>query len=253
LSAGTIAVKGDPKRSLPGNLGANITLSAAAKGAALQTLQVAGTMGAAITAAAGSVGNVTAGDWTSGSLTAESAGNVIIKGSLIGVSLTLTEPTTASRTATALGRLNVTGRMADSMVNSAGNIGTVSVGAMESSQLCAGLAAPTQGMPQTRGDFAPGPDNALPRIKSVAVYGMGGQTASFQNSIIAAWEIGAVRLQDVQFDTPDGAAWFGVSANGLRSYRRQSGKALGYAWTPAAPLAWPADDQQDFHVVHVVA
>jgi len=252
-SAGTIAITGDRKLPLPGDLGADITLTMAnAKGAAMGKLTVAGTLEGAVEADAGSVTSITAGAWTGGTLTAESVGKALVKGSLMGVSLTLTQPPSTTRhTVYALGRLAVTGRMVGSTVNSAGSIGVVSVGTMESSQLCAGLAAPMQSMPQVRSDFFASPDNTLPKIKSITVLGVVGQAYSFQNSIIAAWDIGAVRLEDIQFDTPGSAAWFGISANHLASYRRRLGKAVSYAW--ATSLPWPADDQQDFHVLHVPA
>ena len=252
-SAGTIAISGDRKLSLPGDLGADITLTMAnAKGAAVGKLTVVGTLEGAIEADAGTVASITAGAWANGALTAESVGKAIIKGSLIDVSLTLTQPpSTTKHTFYALGRLAVTGRMVGSAVNSAGSIGTVSVGTMENSQVCAGLAASTQSIPQVRNDFASTPDDTLPQIKSITVLGAVGQAYSFQNSIIAAWDIGAVRLEDIQFDTPGSDVWFGISANHLASYRRRSGKAVSYAW--AASLPWPADDQQDFHVLNVAA
>ncbi len=201
----------------------------------------------------GSVAGLTVQHDLSGQFRALSTKQITIKGNLTAAVVTLTAAVPSARSpSTALGGLSVTGRMVDSTVDSAGNIGAVTVGAMENSQLYAGLAEGWQGMPTGRGDFSAASDDLLPRIKSFTVRGVQGQVFSFASSIIAAWRIGPVKLMNVQADTPGSTDSFGLAANGLASYTRRTGPAASYTWRKAAASGWPADDLGDFRIIHLM-
>ena len=92
------------------------------------------------------------------------------------------------------------------------------------------------------------PDDLLPKIGSVTINGVTGQTYSFMDSTIAGWTIGKVNLKDVQFDTPSSTDAFGVAAYTISSYTRKTGKVVSYKWPTQPASAWPTDNQDDFQV-----
>jgi hypothetical protein len=189
----------------------------------------------------------------SGEFDAVSAGSITVKGNLDNGFVTLSQPLLKAKSrANTLGRLTISGQVIASHVDCAGNIGTVSVGTMESSRIWAGVSPATSGMPMGRGDFVALSDDLLPRIGKITVTGLAGQAYGFGDSSIASWKIGTVSLKDVLTDTPDSTTWFGLSASSLASYTRRVGKVVSARWPTRPASAWPADDLDDFHILRLV-
>ena len=114
-----------------------------------------------------------------------------------------------------LGKLKVLGRLYGAEINSAGNIGNVTVGAMQDSGVYAGLAGGATDLPNSPGDFS-----VLASIRSVNVRGLrNGQQSMFVNSNIAASTLGRIGLRHVLSDNGGGS--FGLVADNILSYQRQ--------------------------------
>jgi hypothetical protein len=191
-----------------------------------------------ITAGAG-IGTLNAKNITgASSITALLVGAINVKGDLgsdtSDVHITLTNTTAKVGTAPpkdALGNLTVGGWVKSTAIRSAGNIGTVKVGAMDSVTLFAGVAdAVDDGdLPQNLSHFVGNPEHA--KIKSLTVTGISGVTkgsvggaadwmADFQ---IAAYEVTTSNVGYFKSDNGGQPFGFALHTYGTITYKGDQG------------------------------
>lgn len=156
-----------------------------------------------------SIGIITTGNFA-GSLTALTAVSANINGNFSGSILL----TTTSNNINAIGRITVLGTIDGGSIRTSGNLGSISAGAIRNSSIFAGVKSSftttpsSSGLPDGQSDF-----ESDRTIESVVVNGIEGQSFNFINSNIAAWNIGAVRLVDIQ--TSNAGVPFGVAATDI--------------------------------------
>lgn len=172
--ASRISIRGDGRNGLTGDFGADLTFTSAdpKRGVALGKLSVAGTItDSVITADSGSVGSVTAAQWNAGSLNATWVKAVVTKGKRadrngagalaghFGADVTLSGVSALKATLGSVriagdllpgtcwdvqsglvGSLKFSGTVQQSIVRSAGNIKSITVGATDGSDFGAGVA-----------------------------------------------------------------------------------------------------------------
>jgi peptidyl-prolyl cis-trans isomerase A (cyclophilin A) len=109
-----------------------------------------------------------------------------------------------------VGRISVTGAMTNSVIFSAGNIGTISAGSMSGSRIYAGVALATAQAGTLPTDLTDFTDNA--RITSVSV---GNGASSFSESQINAETIGSLRLGGISDDSSGASE--GIAAHTITS------------------------------------
>ena len=181
--------------------------------------------------------------WDGGALTADWITRLDIKGDF-GADLTLTgEGATRDTLGTAriagslldatwqitgnMSTLAVTGWMANSTLRIAGDTRSITLGAMDTSNIYAGVADGITGLPDPAADFA-----ADYSIGSVSVKGFTGVAFTYINSNIAASALGTVSIRNVQPDNAGTA--FGIAAQDIRSLTWRQDTA-SYRW----PTPWP--------------
>ena len=212
---GKLTTKADKKRVVTGAFAADLALSGigAPKGVSLGSATIASDITAGTWTVTGGVTSITAGataaGWTAilsnanltkltttkgilaGSITANSIASLTTKTDLSNASLRLLRPVDPAGKLLALGKLTVAGWMTNSTVRSDGNIGTVSVGAMNNAILFAGVRLTEVGVPDSLDDFT-----SQAKIGSVSMKGL--HTAfdphSFINSKIAAYNLPKLAL-----------------------------------------------------------
>ena len=145
----------------------------------------------------------------------------------------------------ALGTLTVTGWMRNTVITSAGHLGTITAGGMDGATVRAGvLAMMGPAMPSQSGDF---PAQCV--LEALAIKGMkqgGVSVPSFVNSSVAAWRIARAAVRSVATDNAaNGGASFGLSADQFDALTWLQGPQL-YRW----PAHW-AVDPGDFAVLDV--
>lgn len=189
-SVGNVTTKGDKKRDIPGNLDVNMTLDGP-----VNRVKVAGTL---------------SGEWMCDAIKSVSATNIV------EAKLTLKQKPDAKLLA--CGALTVKEWMDYTQILSAGNIGTVSAGAITNSSCFAGVTA-------TSDFYADGvldlPDPALDinynepaTIKSIKISGIKNEEYCVINSNIAAANILSAYLAYPQ--TQNGNVPFGISADYIK-------------------------------------
>jgi hypothetical protein len=209
-----LTVSGDKKTQVAGNLGASLTLAGSADPNVKFTLgpaKVAGAVsGGTWTATAGALGPIAADSiaagWAlaagasaitsittthdaGGTITATRIGVLNVKGALSGATISLSQAVDPALSA--LAKLTVAGQMLNSTIDAAGNIGPVTLGAMRTSTLFAGVSS--AGLPVTANDF-----DALATIKAITIKGIkNDQAAAFSASNLAAATVGPVNLGTV--------------------------------------------------------
>lgn len=167
------------------------------------------------------IGNVIFGSISGANVSATSLGNlqvmgnanmvlnagfvrtVQVHGTLSNSTLMLTGAGTVD-----LGKLTA-GGVTGSQITAAGNLGALSVGSLLNSQIYAGIATLSSGLPQTSTDFV-----AQDLIKSITVKKAKG-LATFINSDVAAAQIQNANLGNVQFS--NGGTKFGLAAHLIKS------------------------------------
>lgn len=167
------------------------------------------------------VGNVIFGSISGANISAASLGNlqvmgnanlvlnagfvrtVQVHGTLSNSTLTLTGAGTVD-----LAKLTA-GGVTGSMITATGNLGALNVGSLLNSQIYAGIATLSSGLPQTSTDFV-----AQDLIKSINIKKAKG-LATFINSDIAAAQIQTANLGNVQFS--NGGTKFGLAAHLIKS------------------------------------
>ncbi len=158
----------------------------------------------------------TAFDWVGGSLASPWASKIAIKGDRragiigdLGADMTFTgvDP----RKGLSLGKLQVAGTLSGSTIRTQGGIGTIMLGAIENTDVLAGIYGSVLRHAEVRGDFA----NLNAYIKSVKVKGLklpkGAAIPRFvSNSNFSAASIGSVSMMNVDWD--NGNEPFGIWA-----------------------------------------
>jgi hypothetical protein len=146
---------------------------------------------------------------SSPTISATSIRTASVSGGLANASFTLSQGVSATKQA--LGLLHVGGGFADSLVNSSGNIGVISLRTLTDSQIFAGVntGAVPAGLPTAAGQFNGSSISQLPTINSVQILGpvpVVGVPAgpSLVNSSIAAGKITSVMLTGTVADQDDG-------------------------------------------------
>jgi len=186
-----------------------------------------------------------------GQLKAGSVTTMTVKGNYgdgVGgdTTLKLTQPLDSK---TALGTLNVTGWMSDVDVTSLDSLGAITAGGMTGSNVYAGVLnvddtlTPMETLDHTVMSHA--------GIASVTIKGITGAAASYVNTDLAAWNMGTLKLNQLQ--AANAGTAFGVAADTIKSYTAQIG-AKPYTWTPTAGV-WPSDTSApngDYECLYVV-
>ncbi len=185
----------------------------------------------------GSLGAVSAINWLGGSISADKVLSITTKGQL----LTKTQPEITgdffakvnvsgegvSSKLAALGNVTIAGSLINSQVLVGGNVGVVSVGAMDHSVLFAGVnpAVDPTGLPTSKGQFTvlDTKTGALSTLAGFTVTGKGygSAEATFVNSRVAAGTLTSVSLKLVDMDlTPLNGFVAGVKVG---TYSRMTG------------------------------
>ena len=194
-SVGSIMVKGDKKRGIPGDFGVDVTL----KDGTVNSVRVAG---------------ILSGVWTCDAVKSISAANIE------DASLTLTQE--PNDRILALGSLTARGWITDSQISSSGNIGTVTAGAVQDSSCFAGVTATRDldadgvlDLPDPNADI----DYVHPAaIKSIKINGIKGQSPPYViNSNIAAARILSAYLADP--NTSNSGVIFGIAADYIKALK----------------------------------
>ena len=193
-SAGSIMVKGDKKRGIPGDLDVDVTL----KGGTINSVRVAG---------------ILSGAWTCDAIKSISAMNIV------EAALTLTQE--PNDKILALGKLTAKGWITDSQILSSGNIGTVTAGAVQNSSCFAGVTATRDldadgvlDLPDPNADI----DYVDPAaIKSIKISGIKGEQYCVINSNIAAARILSAYLADP--NTSNSGVVFGIAADYIKALK----------------------------------
>ncbi|NQU74746.1 MAG: hypothetical protein HQ546_00360, partial [Planctomycetes bacterium] len=197
---GSIGITADSNRNVAGDFGAQMTITSSRGGVALKRLSVAGTItGAAIAAAEGKCGTISAHGWDGGSLQAKAVKSIIVETNLSNADITLTQPTRARKLA--VGKIKVGGWMDSVCLLSAGNMGNVTIGAIRNSSIFAAVASRRD----DNGDgvldlFDPQTDtfSAHAKIKSLRITSGKDRPFAIINSNIAAWQIGRFRGSNIR-------------------------------------------------------
>ncbi|HET6246260.1 MAG TPA: S8 family serine peptidase [Tepidisphaeraceae bacterium] len=140
----------------------------------------------------------------SGNLTAASIASLTVTGNLANAAINLTS------TSAALGALNVTKAVTSTQIISAGNVGKVSVGSFQASDLLVGISSSATGLPTAASDFIADDSIVSFTVRANAL------PFSFSNSDVAAESIGKVMLARV--NSNNSGTPFGFAAESLTSF-----------------------------------
>jgi len=144
-----------------------------------------------------------------GTLAALRIGTMSIKGGMTNAALTLTQ--VVNPTINALGTLTVAGQMLNSVVRTAGNIATVTLGAMRQSTIFAGVDAGVTALPDAAADFT-----AAATVKTCTIKGiLNDPGQAFAGSIVGASILGTFNLLTVA--TNNAGVPFGLAAQAFTS------------------------------------
>lgn len=158
-------------------------------------------------------------------VTALSAKSISIKGDMEHTQLRFTQ-NVADRIY-ALNKLSVSGLLLDVSLRTVGHINSVTVGAIESSEVLAGVDDAVSGMPQDTADFT-----RQATISKFTVKGIKDDVFSTLDTDIAAWDLGKIKLTDVQYD--NGGVNFGLTYRTLSSLQIKA---------PDGSYKWPNKDE----------
>jgi hypothetical protein len=230
---GRVPKPSEPGVTLAGDLGAGLVFTGQdAAGKSLRTLAVAGTIKAGVQAA-GAVGAITAAAWSGGLVGALSVGTLSIAGDVTGTQITLAQAPDAKKKA--VDTLTVGGKMSGASVTAAGNIGTMTVGAILQSTIQAG---------ELNGPAAWRAGIGTLEIKGVSDTKV---TNWLVASTIQAWTLGTVTLRNV-LPANTGQA-FGVTGHSLKTYTRYTaGTVVKKLTNLSGAMTDPVDADKDFAV-----
>lgn len=194
------------------------------------------------------VKSITIKSVTAGDIQAASIGSFKVTGDLDGASIRLTQPVVAGKPAIkALGSLSVSGTMSNSVIESDGQIGSVTVGRLIDSTVFVGVDTSRNAvgtLPDEVADFA-----APAGLDALTIKGIRGMDVAFDNSFVAASRLGAVTILNL---ATGGAASGGLAGDSLQSkYTRKAGSAT--ALTLKGPLSDPRlIEQVDGYIARLV-
>jgi hypothetical protein len=154
----------------------------------------------------GRIGRATFNNLTNADVTATEMLKMTVAGALTNSDITLSAPFVPL--VPALGNLSVRGAITDSTISTVGNIGSIKAASLVNSEIYAGIAG-TDRFPSVAADFAN--EAMLSRLTLKAPLG----TASFDNSVVAANNMGRINLGLI--DTDNGGVPFGVAADVIAS------------------------------------
>jgi len=135
-----------------------------------------------------------------------------------------------------IGRISIGGVLAASTIRATLSIGNVSAGAIQVSQVFAGVRADVTGLPSAATGFA----ETRATIASVTVRGR--SSGTFSDSQIATWDLGAVSLARIRPDNR--GAPFGVAAHRVRVLRASTAgrpETFRDLTAPAGPISLGGD------------
>jgi hypothetical protein len=234
---GRVPSPDQPGVRLAGDLGAGLVFTGQdAAGKSLGTLAVAGTIRKGIQAT-GVIGAIAAAKWDGGlvkvQLNALSVGTLSVTGDMSNVQTTLTQAPDAKKKA--MDTLTVGGKMSGASVTAAGNIGTMTVGAILQSTIQAGeLSGPAAGHAGI----------GTLEIKGVADTRVPDWLVA---STIQAWTLGTVTLRNVQ--PANAGTPLGITGHSLGAYTRyEAGTVIKTLSNLSGPKADPVDADEDFAV-----
>jgi hypothetical protein len=202
-----------------------------------------GDVTSAVASIVGDCGAVKAKRWLDGAIRAAKITSI----AATGVAATKTVPAisgdfgadvtlTNASAKPALATLSVAGWLDGATIDSAGSLGTLTVGGLRSSTVIAGDLTGTLATQMALG--------------SLAVKGIAAETALVLGSSISAWNLGTVTLRDVKMS--NGSTAFGVTGHTLGTYTRYAGKTIAKKATNLTGLlAAPVDADTDFSVTLV--
>jgi hypothetical protein len=154
----------------------------------------------------GRINKATFNNVTDADITASSILKMSVAGAMTTSTLTLDDP--FAPLVPVLGSLAVRGSITGSRITATGNIGGIKAGSLVGSDVYAGITG-TDRFPSTAGAFAN--EAVIGRVALKAPLG----TASFDNSVIAANNLGRISLGLI--DTDNGGVPFGVAADAIAS------------------------------------
>jgi len=212
------------------------------RGMSLNKLQVAGKILDSQITLSGAAGTIMAAQWDDGSLNAAWAKTVMTKGNRdpsitgdFGATLNLTGQDTRGMS---LNKLQVAGTARNSAVRTAGSMGSLLLGATDSSDFLAGISDDVTRYAANHADF----ENPLASIKSVKIKGIKGAAGRFfEDTNISASALGTVSILNADFVNGE-CGLYACDADGDREIRRVSYRDTesGEQW------AWPAKGLQVF-------
>ena len=159
----------------------------------------------------GDLAGLTAKGDAGGDLTARSLKAISVAGNYTDAEVNLTLPVDPINPKLyALGKLTAKGTMEDVNIRSAGNIGKITLGVIKDSNIFAGINNSVTALPVSPNDY-----DAQAAIAGVKIKGVAGGAFWFENSNIAASDVGAVAFGFAQTDNGDDK--FGIAAGGFKS------------------------------------
>jgi hypothetical protein len=171
------------------------------------------------------VKSIKVGGNLTGTVAASTIGLLAVKGDVTNANIALNQAFSAK--GRDLGVFNVGGSIANTVLRSAGNIGTVTADTMNASTIFAGVAPTTTGLPLTAGEFVDAATLQQLRLKT-------GYTASN----VAAKNLGKLAVGTLQ--TNNGGQRFGFAADKIALLTGSTGPAVKFA---LKKLDTPADLQ----------
>jgi hypothetical protein len=256
---GLLQISGNRRTGVIGDFGADITTDQDNRGYSLKSAKIAGSVTGGTWDIGGAVGSIIAAQWDAGSLEAEWAKNVIIKGKKadrngdgylrgdFGADVTLTGQ---NNSGVSLNKFQVAGMTLDSTVRTFGSMGSIILGAVQGSDFLAGIEGAVDRHASLAADFV----NPQAIIKAVLIKGWRvprGEVAPrfFENSNFSAASLGTVNLLNIA-DPNDGEAFgfFALDQSTGKEIRSMKARdtVTGTKWQ------WPLlPDYEDF-VVQVI-
>ena len=166
----------------------------------------------------GNVSTIKVAQNASGSIHANTIKTFTVGGNLDGATVTLDQQVnTAKPKLTGLQTLTTGGLIQNSTIAAVGNIGKITTIGILHSAVTAGVATGSTGLPDSLTDFS-----AAAAIGSITLKGKKGLAVAFQDSIIAAQNIGAITLREVLAD--NGNNPFGIAADRIAKVTVYQGK-----------------------------
>jgi hypothetical protein len=148
------------------------------------------------------------------SITAPTLGSLLITGRAGDAATAIRgdfEADVSLRGSTSLGLVQIAGFLRNASIVTTGNVGRVSVGGIEHSNIFVGVTE----RPDARADFAH-PHS----LGAFVVHSVAGSAASFIDSDVAAARIGTVFVRGIDEDSRD--TRFGIVADAIQSYNRSN-------------------------------